>query len=127
MMAAIVMGSNHEAEQALAEARAALTVLGVGRYSAVYALPDRTGQGPLYLNQAVLLDQVPLSATALKQALQQIEADCGRVRPSRKVRMDLDLIAYGANLRQMKLLGVWEQFPVDVTRPLGELWQPVDV
>lgn len=124
MMAAIVLGSNHDAAQALAQARAALARLGQAHYSAVYALPDRTGAGPMYLNQALLLDQVQLTPEALKAALQQIEADCGRVRPSRQVRMDLDLIAWGPDRAGLHLLAAWDSHPLDVTLPLGELWRP---
>ncbi len=130
MLAAIVMGSNQEAEQALGEARLALQALGKTQHSAIYALPDRTGQGPLYLNQALLLEQNSLSKSELKARLRRIEADCGRVRPSRWVRLDLDLIAVGPDVAGLTLLGQWgrwSQCPEDVRIPLGELWRPAGV
>jgi 2-amino-4-hydroxy-6-hydroxymethyldihydropteridine diphosphokinase len=67
---------------------------GVLRQSEILASPDRDGDSvPPYLNRAVEIAS-PLEAPALKLALRDIEAGCGRVRPAVEpglCAMDIDI------------------------------------
>jgi 2-amino-4-hydroxy-6-hydroxymethyldihydropteridine diphosphokinase len=103
--AAIALGSN------LGDRRAAIA-FATERLSALLSSPvlsdiietDPVGEGlddqPLYLN-AVLVGETTLDARALLEALQGIEMEFGRERPSPGAArtLDLDLILFGDMLR----------------------------
>jgi 2-amino-4-hydroxy-6-hydroxymethyldihydropteridine diphosphokinase len=122
MIYALSIGTNVDHAAALAQAQQHLALLGECEYSAVFELPDRQGHGPLYWNLAVLLRTSSCSVTDMEAALHQIEQCCGRVRPSLLVRLDLDLIAYGASMAQLVVVRQRQPLPLDVTLPLATLW-----
>jgi 2-amino-4-hydroxy-6-hydroxymethyldihydropteridine diphosphokinase len=122
MIYAIALGSNFQQAEAMAQAQAALERLGQCVYSPMYQLPDRLGVGPLYWNIALLLKTPQWTPDDLAGQLQQIEQDCGRVRPSKQVRMDVDLIAWGQTLVELQVDPRRMPLPLDVTLPMQEIW-----
>lgn len=122
MIYALALGSNQDPEQALAEAKAHLAMLGRCEYSPLFELPDRDGGGQMYINLAILLFCPPMDLSLLQARLQQIEIDCGRVWQSKIVRLDIDLIAYGETVAQLQVISRRLPLPLDVSLPLRHLW-----
>jgi 2-amino-4-hydroxy-6-hydroxymethyldihydropteridine diphosphokinase len=122
MIYAIALGSNFQQADAMAQAQVALAMLGHCHYSPMYQLPDRLGIGPLYWNQALLLHTDDWTPEQLATQLGQIEQDCGRVRPSKQVRMDVDLIAWGNSVATLLVDPRRMPLPLDVTLPMQALW-----
>ncbi len=122
MMYAVSIGSNFQQQTAFAEARIALGALGACQFSDCFELPDRDGSTDVFWNMAVLIDSVCVSVEQFTQQLLQIEQACGRVRPSRYVRLDLDLIAYGQDHHSLMILSNRLPLTVDVQMPLQTLW-----
>ncbi len=85
----LLLGSNQDAEAALARATAKIErEYGILRVGAVLPSPDRDAaedgsidMRPPYLNCALEIAS-PLAAPALKLAMREIEAACGRIRPA---------------------------------------------
>jgi 2-amino-4-hydroxy-6-hydroxymethyldihydropteridine diphosphokinase len=123
MIYALALGTNIDHAAALQQVHAALEQLGACRYSAIYELPDRAGRAHLlYWNQAVLLEAGSLDRDCLLQMLDQIEQDCGRLRPSQYVRMDIDLIAMGQQPALLQVVSERLPLPADVYLPMLALW-----
>ena len=98
---AIALGSNlGDRRAALAFARERLAFLLTDTVLSDIIETDPAGEGledqPLYLN-AALVGETTLEASALLEALRQIEADYGRTRPfpGAARTLDLDLILFG--------------------------------
>ena len=80
----LLLGSNQDAEAALARAIDKIKRdYGILRIGAVLPSPDRDAPDaqPPYLNCALEIAS-PLAAPALKLAMREIEAACGRIRPA---------------------------------------------
>jgi len=122
MMYAVSIGSNFQHLDAFAQAKRALSQLGVCQFSACFELPDRDGSAQVFWNMAALVDSPIGQATEFERLLHQIEADCGRIRPSKQVRLDLDLIAYGQDQASLQILPKRLPLTVDVQMPLQTLW-----
>ena len=123
MIYALALGTNIDHAAALQQVHAALEQLGACRYSPIYELPDRAGRAHLlYWNQAVLLQAQGLACEDLMLKLEEIERRCGRVRPSQYVRMDIDLIAAGAQATTLQVISERLPLPADVYLPMLALW-----
>ena len=80
----LLLGSNQDAEAALARAIDKIERgYGILRIGKVLPSPDRNAPDtqPPYLNCALEIAS-PLAALALKSAMREIEAACGRIRPA---------------------------------------------
>ena len=92
----LLLGSNQDAEAALARATDAIErSYGILRLGEVLPSPDRDAADarPPYLNCAVEIAS-PLAAADLKLAMREIEATCGRIRPmptSGLCALDIDI------------------------------------
>ena len=92
----LLLGSNQDAEAALARAIDKIERgYGILRVGAVLPSPDRNAPDaqPPYLNCALEIASA-LPAAALKSAMREIEAACGRIRPalsSGLCAMDIDI------------------------------------
>ena len=105
-IAYIALGSNiGDRDQFLARARAALAALPHSRVVAESSVEETAPVSDVpqgaYLNQMVALD-TGLSARALLEALQRIEADAGRVRTVHwgPRTLDLDIVRFGTHIVQ---------------------------
>ena len=105
-IAYVALGSNlGDRDQYLARARAALAALPHSRVVAESSIEETAPVGDVpqgaYLNQMVALD-TGLSARALLEALQRIEADAGRVRTVHwgPRTLDLDIVRFGTHIVQ---------------------------
>ena len=122
MMYAVSIGSNFQHLDAFAQAKRALSQLGGCQFSACFELPDRDGSAQIFWNMAALIDSPIAQVDEFEQRLYQIEANCGRIRPSQQVRLDLDLIAYGQDQTSLQILPKRLPLTVDVQTPLRTLW-----
>ncbi len=57
--------------------------------------------------------------------LKQMEAESGRTRPSHHISLDIDLIAWGAELNTMHFNPKKLPLALDVKIPMFDLWQDV--
>jgi 2-amino-4-hydroxy-6-hydroxymethyldihydropteridine diphosphokinase len=123
----LLLGANVAPEAALERACLILQRnYGVLRQSEILASPDRDGDGrPPYLNRAVEIASA-LDAPALKLALREIEADCGRTRPPAEpglCAMDIDIALSFVD-------GAWQVVDQKATRAdyariaLRDWWRP---
>lgn len=121
MMYAVSLGSNFQHEQAFAQAKIALAQLGVCQFSRCFELPDRNNPAARFWNMAAVINSPIDCMAAFEAQLHHIEHDCGRQRPSAQVRLDLDLIATGADLSSLVILPKRLPLTVDVQMPLQTL------
>ena len=98
-----------------------LSSMGKCQFSRIYQIPCRQSKGADYYNFAALLDS-QLSFAALDESLKKLEASSGRVRPSHDIPLDIDIIAFGKQLNDLKLVTSRLPLPFDATQPLSELW-----
>lgn len=89
-------------------------------------MPCRDAVGADYYNAACLLHS-HASVQQIEQQLQQLERQAGRVRPSHRISLDVDLIAWGASLEQMQFNPKKCPLALDVKIPLAELWSHPDL
>lgn len=122
MIYAVSIGSNFQHTEAFAQARQALANLGRCQFSPCFELPDRDGSAQIFWNMAALIDSPIAQVDEFEQRLYQIEANCGRIRPSQQVRLDLDLIAYGQDQTSLQILPKRLPLTADVQTPLRTLW-----
>ena len=62
-----------------------------------------------------------LSSSEMLDLLKDLEHQAGRVRPSHKISLDIDLIAFGQNLSDLQLNQKKMPFALDVKIPMYEL------
>lgn len=117
---ALALASNFEPEPHLAWAIQQLATLGSLELSHVYQIPCRDGVGADYLNCACVL-RSHLSSSKMLELLKDLEHQAGRVRPSHKISLDIDLIAFGQNLSDLQLNQKKMPFALDVKIPMYEL------
>ncbi|MPW44661.1 2-amino-4-hydroxy-6-hydroxymethyldihydropteridine diphosphokinase [Acinetobacter guerrae] len=118
---ALALASNLDPEQHFQTAYQTIQSWGEAQFSHVYQIPCRDGVGADYWNSACLL-KTSKSRAQLELELKQLEADSGRVRPSHQISLDVDLIAWGNNLNEMRFNSKKMPLAVDVKIPLYELW-----
>ena len=121
---ALALASNHHPQQHFQCAFQQISALGPVLYSSNYLMPCRDGIGQDYWNAACLLKST-LTYEQMINRLKQMELDTGRIRPSHVISLDVDLIAWGANLDQMQFNTKKLPLALDVKIPMWEIW-PVD-
>ena len=118
---ALALASNLEPARHFTFAYEKLATLGQVQFSSVYKIPCRDGIGDDYWNSACLLKS-HWSPTDIECFLKKLEADTGRTRPSHHISLDVDLIAWGADLEQMQFNPKKLPLALDVKIPLYQLW-----
>lgn len=92
------------------------------QFSSTYVIPCRDGVGDDYWNSACLV-QCDLSLVQMQDLCKQWEQQAERKRPSHQISLDVDIIAWGQNLAEMRFIQKKLPLPLDVKIPLSELWQ----
>lgn len=119
---ALALASNFEPRVNFDYAYQQIQSLGQTKFSHIYLIPCRDGVGADYWNSACLLKST-LSVNEVAMVLKDLEAKSGRIRPSHKISLDVDLIAWGSDLEKMQFNLKKMPLALDVQIPLGELWQ----
>lgn len=119
---ALALASNLEPEVHFSHAYQVLENLGGIQFSQIYLIPCRDGVGADYWNSACILKS-HLSVEYMLQLTKNLEVQSGRIRPSHKISLDVDLIAWGKNLNSMQFNPKKLPLALDVKLPLSELWQ----
>ena len=123
---ALALASNVQQQQNFTFAYAQLAELGHVEFSPIYQIPCRDGIGADYWNSACILRST-LSVDDIIEILKQLEKQSGRVRPSHHISLDIDVIAWGANLTNMQFNPKKLPLALDVKIPLYDLWQQADL
>lgn len=118
---AISIASNLDRAQNTQLALTALQHLGSMIISNIYEIPCRDGVGADYWNCACLLES-KYTMVEIQALLKQMEIDTGRKRPSHKISLDMDLIAWGETLTDMQFNPKKLPLAHDVIIPIQEIW-----
>lgn len=118
---ALSLGSNQDRVRWINHAVKQLNDLGHCEFSRVYEIPCRDGKGADYYNLAALL-RCDLTLEQMNDWIKQQELAAGRVRPSHQISLDIDVIACGEQLQQMRVVAKKLPLPFDVSMPLAEIW-----
>lgn len=121
MIFAIALASNLNPEQYFHLAYQKLIVMGETQFSSIFKIPCRDHIGDDYWNSACLLSG-EYSFNDMEQQLKTLEQQAGRVRPSHRISLDLDIIAWGDDLNHLQLNDKKLPLALDVQIPLSELW-----
>ncbi|WP_111860753.1 2-amino-4-hydroxy-6-hydroxymethyldihydropteridine diphosphokinase [Acinetobacter sp. CFCC 10889] len=119
---ALALASNHQPQQHFKDAFAQIADLGEVTFSNIYLIPCRDQIGEDYWNAACLL-RSHLSVAQMTALLKKMETDSGRVRPSHHISLDIDLIAWGQDLKHMHFNPKKLPLALDVKIPMFDLWQ----
>lgn len=119
---ALALASNFEPQVHLDNAYQYIQSLGEVVFSNIYLIPCRDGVGADYWNSACLLKS-HATLDEILTGLKALEVTSGRVRPSHKISLDVDLIAWGNHLNSMQFNPKKMPLALDVKIPLSELWQ----
>ncbi|AOA58583.1 2-amino-4-hydroxy-6-hydroxymethyldihydropteridine diphosphokinase [Acinetobacter larvae] len=123
---ALALASNLHPKQHIQYAIEQLRPHGLMQLSSIYEIPCRDGVGADYYNAAALLSSHQ-SVAQIQDLFKQLEQSCGRHRPSHDISLDVDLIAWGADLQQMQFNPKKLPLALDVKIPLYEIWQHADL
>lgn len=121
MIFALALASNLDRERHFAQAYQAIQQLGECQFSQIYEIPCRDGIGADYWNSACLL-KCDLTVDEVMQLMKQLEEASGRIRPSHKISLDIDVIAWGEHLDQMQFNQKKLPLAQDVKIPMNEIW-----
>ena len=99
----------------------ALQQLGKLKISKIYQIPCRDGVGADYWNWACLLESQQ-SVEDIDALLKAMELATGRKRPSHKISLDIDLIAWGEDLQHMQFNAKKLPLADDVIIPMQDIW-----
>lgn len=119
---ALALASNCEASRQFKQAYQQIAALGETQFSQIYLIPCRDGIGADYWNSACLIKS-RLSYAQLNVILKEMEVAAGRVRPSHDIPLDIDIIAWGADLAHMQFNPKKLPLALDVKIPMWEIWQ----
>lgn len=119
---ALALASNLSPEKHFSKAYDKLRLMGDAVFSNIYLIPCRDGVGADYWNSACLLKSTKTVQDMLT-SVKELETEMGRVRPSHKISLDIDVIAWGNDLSHMQFNEKKLPLAVDVKIPLFELWQ----
>ena len=119
---ALALASNDQPDVHLTACIQQLKQIGVLVCSPIYLIPCRDGIGADYWNAACLLHSA-LDVERLTEMLKQLEKQAGRLRPSHRISLDIDLIAWGNALSNMQFNPQKWPLALDVKIPLATLWQ----
>ena len=118
---ALALASNCHPQQHFQAAQHGISKWGSTQFSPIYIIPCRDGIGADYWNAACLVKST-MSVDQMMQALKQMEADSGRIRPSHQISLDVDLIAWGIDLTKMQFNPKKLPLALDVKIPMCDLW-----
>ena len=121
MMLALTLTSKKNHEHHFERAFRQSKFLGETQFSPIYLIPCRDGVGADYWNAACIV-QSDLTVEQMIKFLKNMEFESGRVRPSHQISLDVDLIAWGANLSSMQFNVNKLPLAVDVKIPLYDIW-----
>lgn len=124
MIFAIALASNDNPAQYFNLAYQTLSRWGDIQFSDIFQIPCRDNIGADYWNSACLLTSL-YSPDNIKHLLRELEQRAGRIRPSHKISLDLDLIAWGETLHTMQLNVEKLPLALDVQIPLSQLWHDI--
>ena len=119
---ALALASNFDPKTNFEKAYKQIQTLGETIFSDTYLIPCRDGVGEDYWNSACILKS-NVDVEALIQILKTLEMESGRIRPSHKISLDVDLIAWGKNLNCMQFNPKKLPLALDVEIPLSDIWQ----
>lgn len=119
---ALALASNDYPQQHFQSIYTQLARLGKTQFSPIYVIPCRDGIGADYWNAACILHS-HLKVNEMLDVLKQFEIQAGRVRPSHRISVDIDLIAWGEDLQHMQFNLKKLPLALDVKIPLCALWQ----
>jgi 2-amino-4-hydroxy-6-hydroxymethyldihydropteridine diphosphokinase len=119
---ALALASNFSPEKNFEKAYSYLKTLGQIEFSNIYIIPCRDGVGADYWNSACLLKSNK-AVDEILLILKNMEAESGRVRPSHKISLDVDLIAWGTTLNSMEFNVKKLPLALDVKVPMLDIWQ----
>lgn len=119
---ALALASNFKPQQHFTFAFSQLCEHGDVKFSAIYQIPCRDGIGETYWNAACLLYS-DVSIADMMHLAKQLEQQSGRIRPSHQISLDVDVIAWGAQLSEMQFNIKKMPLAQDVKIPMADLWQ----
>ena len=119
---ALALASNFEPQLNFEKAYSKIQNLGDVQFSNIYLIPCRDGVGEDYWNSACLL-KCKLDVDTIVSVLKSLEAESNRIRPSHKISLDVDLIAWGINLNNMKFNPKKLPLALDVKIPMSDIWK----
>lgn len=122
---ALALASNCHPQQHFQNAMKQISGLGEVQFSKIYVIPCRDAVGADYWNAACLL-KAAMSVDDIIAILKKMETDSGRVRPSHQISLDVDLIAWGADLEHMQFNPKKLPLALDVKIPMLDIWQSTD-
>ncbi len=123
---ALALASNLQQQQNFTFAYEQIAQLGRVVFSPIYEIPCRDGIGADYWNSACLLTS-QLSIDEITELLKRLEQQSGRTRPSHQITLDIDVIAWGHTLENMRFNPKKLPLALDVKIPLFDLWQHADL
>lgn len=118
---ALALASNFEPQINFEKAYKKIKSLGSVQFSKIYLIPCRDGVGEDYWNSACLLKS-KYYVDEISSILKIIEIESNRIRPSHRISLDVDLIAWGEDLKSMIFNSKKLPLALDVKIPLHELW-----
>ncbi|HJE55020.1 MAG TPA: 2-amino-4-hydroxy-6-hydroxymethyldihydropteridine diphosphokinase [Acinetobacter pseudolwoffii] len=119
---ALALASNCHPQQHFQAAQQRISEWGEVQFSPIYMIPCRDGIGADYWNAACLL-RSSVSSAEIIELLKQLEQASGRTRPSHQITLDVDLIAWGSDLRHMQFNEKKLPLALDVKVPMFDIWQ----
>ncbi|WP_218209045.1 2-amino-4-hydroxy-6-hydroxymethyldihydropteridine diphosphokinase [Acinetobacter sp. F9] len=118
---ALALASNCHPQQHFQAAQQRISAWGKVQFSPIYMIPCRDSIGADYWNAACLL-QSSMSSAEIIDLLKQLEQASGRIRPSHQITLDVDLIAWGADLKHMQFNEKKLPLALDVKVPMFDIW-----
>ena len=119
---ALALASNLQPQQHFSFAFSQLCQQGKVKFSEIYQIPCRDGIGADYWNAACLV-YCDASVNEMMQFAKTLELQAGRVRPSHQISLDVDVIAWGADLSAMQFNPKKLPLALDVKIPMMDIWQ----
>lgn len=117
---ALAIATNLNRAEHIRYALQQLRQLGQCCCSKIYQIPCREHIGEDYWNSACLLHS-DLTSDEIIAQLKAMEQACGRKRPSHKISLDVDLIAWGQSLDNLQFNPKKWPLAMDVMIPLAEI------
>ena len=118
---ALALASNFEPEFNFKKAYNRILTLGDVQFSNIYLIPCRDGVGDDYWNSACLIKS-KYAVDEILSILKKMEEESNRVRPSHKISLDVDLIAWGVQLDDMQFNPKKLPLALDVKVPMSDIW-----
>ena len=119
---ALALASNFEPEFNFKKAYNRILTLGDVQFSNIYLIPCRDGVGDDYWNSACLIKS-KYAVDEILSILKKMEEESNRVRPSPKISLDVDLIAWGVQLDDMQFNPKKLPLALDVKVPMSDIWK----